>query len=51
MLLELMKRRCFGHTYLSSQMATDLRDLIYGILGLASDHEKLELLPDYNNTT
>jgi hypothetical protein len=51
MLLELIKRRCFGHTYLSSQMATDLKDLLYGIFGLALDHEKLELLPDHNNTT
>jgi hypothetical protein len=50
-LLTLLTRSCIGHTYLASQRATDNRDIVYGILGMASDEKQLAIQVDYEKTT
>jgi hypothetical protein len=50
-LVEILRRECVGNKSSMGQRVTDPRDIIYGILGLASDNEKLEIEPDYSKNT
>jgi hypothetical protein len=50
-LVEILRRECVGNRYSMGQRVADPRDIIYGILGLASDNEKLEIEPDYSKNT
>ncbi|KAF4629775.1 hypothetical protein G7Y89_g8367 [Cudoniella acicularis] len=47
----LLTRTCLSHDYRLNQRATDPRDIIYGIVGMASDFEKLGFVPDYKKVT
>ena len=52
-LIGLLLRLNFGHSYPSKDRATDVRDLIYGLMGMASDNDQLRKLgiqPDYNKS-
>ncbi|MCJ1352607.1 MAG: hypothetical protein MMC33_002591 [Icmadophila ericetorum] len=52
-LVGLLVRLNFGHSYPSKDRATDVRDLIYGLMGMASDNDQLRKLgiqPDYHKS-
>ena len=49
-LFELLTKTLVAKDVRSDQMATDLRDIIYGVAGMASDFAKLALIPDYKKS-
>jgi hypothetical protein len=49
-LLGLLKKTCLSHDYAIDQRATDYRDVIYGVLGMAADVESLGIKPDYRKS-
>ncbi|KAF4634341.1 hypothetical protein G7Y89_g3769 [Cudoniella acicularis] len=50
-LFDLLNSICVGRGSGGSQRATDPRDLIYGVLAMASDFETLAITPDYTKET
>ena len=49
-LCSLIERTCMSDYAVRSLNATDPRDKIYGLLGLATDSEQLSILPDYKKS-
>ena len=49
-LWSLLERTCMSGSAVISLNATDPRDKIYGLLGLATDTEQLGILPDYEKS-
>ena len=49
-LFELLRRELVGNERSPKQRVTDLKDVIYGLLGLASDREKLNIQPNYTKS-
>ena len=49
-LWSLLERTCMSDSAVLSLNATDPRDKIYGLLGLATDSEQLCILPDYDKS-
>jgi hypothetical protein len=49
-LLGLLKKTCLSNDYAIDQRATDYRDIIYGVLGMAADVKPLGIRPDYGKS-
>ncbi|MCJ1360615.1 MAG: hypothetical protein MMC33_010623, partial [Icmadophila ericetorum] len=49
-LVDLLRRECVGNGGGADQRVSDPRDIVYGLLGIASDRAKLDIKPDYSKT-